>query len=61
MVLFQYLYTAKRGIPAHPQDKEEAAYLNIGSQNCFKQRTHMIFPSSFKKAYHCEKVDNANS
>ncbi|MFT7363352.1 MAG: transcription-repair coupling factor (superfamily II helicase), partial [Algoriphagus sp.] len=42
------------------QDKEEAAYLNSDLQNLLQTDEHMIFPSSFKKAYHYEEVDNAN-
>lgn len=42
------------------QDKEEAAYLNSDIQNLLSVEDYLIFPSSFKKAYHYEEVDNAN-
>ncbi|MEN2280788.1 transcription-repair coupling factor [Algoriphagus sp. SE2] len=42
------------------QDKEEAAYLNSDLQNLLHVEDHMIFPSSFKRAYQYEEVDNAN-
>ncbi|WP_268033157.1 transcription-repair coupling factor [Algoriphagus sp. PAP.12] len=42
------------------QDKEEAAYLNSDIQNLLSIEDYLIFPSSFKKAYHYEEVDNAN-
>lgn len=42
------------------QDKEEAAYLNTDLQNILGWETYRVFPSSFKKAYHYEDVDNAN-
>ncbi|MBN3581478.1 transcription-repair coupling factor [Algoriphagus aestuarii] len=41
-------------------DKEEAAYLNSDLQNLLQTEEHMIFPSSFKRAYQYEEVDNAN-
>jgi len=61
MVLFSTLYRQSGGIHLLiAQDKEEAAYLNSDLQNLLQTDEHMIFPSSFKKAYHYEEVDNAN-
>lgn len=61
MVLFSTLYHQNGGIHLLiAQDKEEAAYLNSDLQNLLHTEVHMIFPSSFKKAYHYEEVDNAN-
>lgn len=61
MVLFSTLYHKSGGIHLLiAQDKEEAAYLNSDLQNLLQTEEHMIFPSSFKKAYHYEEVDNAN-
>lgn len=61
MVLFSALYKTKGGVHLLiAQDKEEAAYLNSDLQNLLQTEEHMIFPSSFKKAYHYEEVDNAN-
>lgn len=61
MVLFSTLYQQNGGIHLLiAQDKEEAAYLNSDLQNLLHTEEHMIFPSSFKKAYHYEEVDNAN-
>lgn len=61
MVLFSTLYQQSGGIHLLiAQDKEEAAYLNSDLQNLLQTEEHMIFPSSFKKAYHYEEVDNAN-
>ncbi|MFT7362953.1 MAG: transcription-repair coupling factor (superfamily II helicase), partial [Algoriphagus sp.] len=61
MVLFSTLYQQCGGIHLLiAQDKEEAAYLNSDLQNLLQTDKHMIFPSSFKKAYHYEEVDNAN-
>ncbi|NVJ86495.1 MAG: transcription-repair coupling factor [Algoriphagus sp.] len=42
------------------QDKEEAAYLNTDLQNLLGKEEYLVFPSSFKKPYHYEEVDNAN-
>ncbi|NVK50941.1 MAG: transcription-repair coupling factor [Cyclobacteriaceae bacterium] len=42
------------------QDKEEAAYLNTDLQNLMGKEEYLVFPSSFKKPYHYEEVDNAN-
>jgi len=42
------------------QDKEEAAYLNTDLQNLLGKEDFPIFPSSFKKPYQYEEVDNAN-
>ncbi|MCS5490873.1 transcription-repair coupling factor [Algoriphagus limi] len=42
------------------QDKEEAAYLNTDLQNLTGKEDYLVFPSSFKKPYQYEEVDNAN-
>ncbi len=42
------------------QDKEEAAYLNSDLQNLLAGQNHRIFPSSYKRPYQYEEVDNAN-
>lgn len=61
MVLFAALYSSKGGFHLIiGQDKEEAAYLNTDIQNLLDTEDHMLFPSSFKRPYHYEEVDNAN-
>lgn len=61
MVIFSSLYAAKGGFHLIiAQDKEEAAYLNTDIQNLLEMEDHMIFPSSFKRPYHYDEVDNAN-
>lgn len=61
MVLFSALFQKKGGFHLIiAQDKEEAAYLNSDLQNLLQTEEHMVFPSSFKKAYNYEEVDNAN-
>lgn len=42
------------------QDKEEAAYLNSDLQNLLGTQGHGIFPSSYKRPYQYEEIDNAN-
>ena len=42
------------------QDKEEAAYLNSDLQNLLGSLDQQIFPSSYKRPYQYEEVDNAN-
>ena len=42
------------------QDKEEAAYLNSDLQNLLGSLDQRIFPSSYKRPYQYEEVDNAN-
>ncbi len=42
------------------QDKEEAAYLNSDLQNLLSNLDQGIFPSSYKRPYQYEEVDNAN-
>ena len=42
------------------QDKEEAAYLNSDLQNLLGTLDQRIFPSSYKRPYQYEEVDNAN-
>ena len=42
------------------QDKEEAAYLNSDLQNLLGNLGQGIFPSSYKRPYQYEEVDNAN-
>lgn len=61
MVIFSSLYSSKGGFHLIiAQDKEEAAYLNTDIQNLLDTEEHMIFPSSFKRPYHYDEVDNAN-
>lgn len=61
MVIFSSLYASKGGFHLIiAQDKEEAAYLNTDIQNLLEMEDHMIFPSSFKRPYHYDEVDNAN-
>jgi len=61
MVIFSTLYSSKGGFHLIiAQDKEEAAYLNTDIQNLLEMEDHMIFPSSFKRPYHYDEVDNAN-
>ena len=61
MVLLASLYEVKGGIHLLiAQDKEEAAYLNSDLQNLLQTEEHMVFPSSYKRAYQFEEVDNAN-
>ena len=61
MVIFSALYASKGGFHLLiAQDKEEAAYLNTDIQNLLEMEDHMIFPSSFKRPYHYDEVDNAN-
>lgn len=42
------------------QDKEEAAYFNSDLQNLLGKLDQGIFPSSYKRPYQYEEVDNAN-
>lgn len=42
------------------QDKEEAAYLNSDLQNLLGTPHYGIFPSSYKRPYQFEEIDNAN-
>ena len=42
------------------QDKEQAAYLNSDLQNLLGNLDQGIFPSSYKRPYQYEEVDNAN-
>ena len=42
------------------QDKEEAAYLNSDLQNLLGNLDQRIFPSSYKRPYQYEEIDNAN-
>lgn len=61
MVLFSNYYKLNGGFHLIiATDKEEAAYLNSDLQNLLQVEDHMIFPSSFKRAYQYEEVDNAN-
>lgn len=61
MVIFASLFLTKGGVHLIvAQDKEEAAYLNSDLQNLLSREEHMIFPSSFKRAYQYEEIDNAN-
>lgn len=61
MVIFSAIYSSKGG--SHliiAQDKEEAAYLNTDIQILLGIEDHLIFPSSFKRPYQYDEVDNAN-
>ena len=61
MVLFATFFQKNGGFHLIiAQDKEEAAYLNSDLQSLLATEEHMIFPSSFKKPYQYEEVDNAN-
>ncbi|SIO04319.1 transcription-repair coupling factor (superfamily II helicase) [Algoriphagus halophilus] len=61
MVLFASYYRQHGGFHLIiATDKEQAAYLNSDLQNLLNTEDHMIFPSSFKRAYQYEEVDNAN-
>lgn len=61
MVIFSALYSSNGGFHLIiGQDKEEAAYLNTDIQNLLDTEEHMLFPSSFKRPYHYEEIDNAN-
>ncbi len=61
MIIFTAFYASKGGFHLIiAQDKEEAAYLNTDIQNLLDTEEHMIFPSSFKRPYHYDEVDNAN-
>lgn len=61
MVIFSALCESKGGFHLMiAQDKEEAAYLNTDIQNLLGTEDHLIFPSSFKRPYHYDEVDNAN-
>ncbi len=42
------------------KDKEEAAYFNTDLQNLLQSEEHFVFPTSFKRPYQYDKVDNAN-
>jgi transcription-repair coupling factor (superfamily II helicase) len=42
------------------QDKEEAAYLNSDLQNLLGNLDQRLFPSSYKRPYQYEEIDNAN-
>ncbi len=41
-------------------DKEEAAYLNSDIQNLMGDKEPMLFPSSYKRPYQYEEIENAN-
>ncbi|SIS61394.1 transcription-repair coupling factor [Belliella pelovolcani] len=61
MVLFTSLFKSLGGfhlIIAH--DKEEAAYLNSDLQELLGKKDTLLFPSSYKRPYHFEEVENAN-
>lgn len=61
MVFFATHFQAKGGFHLIiAQDKEEAAYLNSDLQSLLGIEEHLIFPSSFKKPYQYEEVDNAS-
>ncbi|MHA7130558.1 transcription-repair coupling factor [Algoriphagus namhaensis] len=42
------------------QDKEEAAYLSTDLQNLLGSELPFVFPTSFKRPYQYDEVDNAN-
>lgn len=61
MILFHETFNQLGGfhlIIAH--DKEEAAYLSNDLQELFTGRETLIFPSSYKKPYQYDEVENAN-
>lgn len=61
MVIFSAFFSSKGGTHLIiAQDKEEAAYLNSDIQILLGIEDHLIFPSSFKRPYHYDEVDNAN-
>jgi len=61
MIVFASLYKELGGyhiIVAH--DKEEAAYLSNDLQELFETNQTFIYPSSYKRPYHHEEIENAN-
>ncbi|MDF2156565.1 transcription-repair coupling factor [Algoriphagus sp. CAU 1675] len=61
MVIFSAFYQTHGGFHLIiAQDKEEAAYLNTDLQSLLGTEEFMVFPSSYKRPYHYEEVDNAN-
>jgi len=59
-LLFASIVSSKEGphlVILH--DKEEAAYFHNDLSN-FLDEEHILFPSSYKKAYHYEEIENAN-
>ncbi|MCH7407934.1 transcription-repair coupling factor [Belliella sp. DSM 111904] len=61
MILFTTIFKQLGGfhlIIAH--DKEEAAYLNSDLQELLGRNNTLLFPSSYKRPYHFEEVENAN-
>ncbi|TVP48553.1 MAG: transcription-repair coupling factor [Mongoliibacter sp.] len=61
LILFSAIFRKKGGfhiIVAH--DKEEAAYLNNDLQELLGNQTTLLFPSSYKRPYQYEEIENAN-
>lgn len=61
IVLFSAVFSSIGGfhlIVAH--DKEEAAYLNSDLQELLGKREALLFPSSYKRPYQFDDVENAN-
>lgn len=61
MVLFTSVFNSIGGfhlIIAH--DKEEAAYLNSDLQELLGKQDTLLFPSSYKRPYQFDEVENAN-
>jgi transcription-repair coupling factor (superfamily II helicase) len=61
MILFSAVFRKSGGyhlIIAH--DKEEAAYLNNDLQELLSDREILFFPSSYKRPYQYDEVENAN-
>ncbi|MFC3879930.1 transcription-repair coupling factor [Algoriphagus namhaensis] len=60
-VLLSSIYAQKGGIHVViAQDKEEAAYFSTDLQNLLGSEQYYIFPTSFKRPYQYDEVDNAN-
>lgn len=61
MVVFSSVFKAAKGchlLVAH--DKEEAAYINNDLIELLGEGSTYFFPSSYKKPYHYDEVENAN-
>lgn len=60
-VLLSSIYAQKGGIHVViAQDKEEAAYFSTDLQSLLGSEQYYIFPTSFKRPYQYDEVDNAN-
>jgi transcription-repair coupling factor (superfamily II helicase) len=61
MVIFATLFRHMGGFHLIvATDKEEAAYLNYDLQELLGTEQVLLFPSSYKRPYHFEEVENAN-